>query len=129
MHSVNKVVLVGNRGQLIPKREFGAKLFRALHVGTSTLKSILLLTGRQCREASTGEMCSYFLVLVSVRAAAFCISWRLFIELMLHPDRRALQESSREVINAWISFSASWRDRTFLILAILRRCKHYVVEI
>src|SRR4029434_6842931 len=59
----------------------GSRSFRALYVSRSTLKSILLLTGSQCREASTGEMCSYFLVLVSVRAAAFCISWRLFIEL------------------------------------------------
>ena len=77
MHSGNKVVLVGNRGQLIPKREFGAKLFRALHVGTSTLKSILHLSGSQCGEASTGKICSYFLVLESVRAAACCINWRL----------------------------------------------------
>src|SRR4029434_7409663 len=111
------------------ENEFGARSFRALYVSRSTLKSILLLTGSQCREASTGVMCSYFVVLVSVRAAAFCISWRLFIELMLHPDRRALQQSSREVINAWISFSASWRDRTFLILAILRKWKNDVFEI
>src|SRR4029434_8331904 len=52
------------------------------YVSRSTLKSILLLTGSQCREASTGEMCSYFVVLVSVRAAEFCISWRLFIEYL-----------------------------------------------
>ena len=73
----------------IAMEPFGARSFRALYVSRSTLKSILLLTGSQCREASTGEMCSYVLVLVSVRAAAFCISCRLFIELMLHPDRRA----------------------------------------
>ena len=44
LRSGNKVILVGNRGQLIP---------------WGTLKSILLLTRSQCRQASRSEMCSY----------------------------------------------------------------------
>src|SRR4029434_6615850 len=36
--------------------------FRALYVRRSILKSILLLKGSQCREASTGEICSSFLL-------------------------------------------------------------------
>ena len=54
-------------------REFGARPFRASNVRRSTLKSILLLIGSQCREASTGEICSYFFVLASVQAAALLL--------------------------------------------------------
>ncbi len=35
----------------------------------STLKSILNVTGSQCKDLRTGVMCSYFLVLVRILAA------------------------------------------------------------
>ena len=55
---------------------------------------------------------SSFSSLVCVRAAAFCISWRLFNQSLLHQDGKALQQSSLEVTNAWISFAASRKERT-----------------
>ncbi len=42
----------------------------------SILNSVLYLTGSQCSKASTGEMLSLFLVLVSSWAATFCTSCR-----------------------------------------------------
>ena len=82
MHSGN--LLVGIRGQLI---SWGNLELSHLELRQNTLTSLLLLTGHQCWEASTGETCSYCLVLVSVCVS---ISWRLFNESLVHPDRRTL---------------------------------------
>jgi len=46
---------------------------RALQVSTAILKSIRAATGSQCRSASTGVICSYFEVDVTIRAAVFVV--------------------------------------------------------
>lgn len=61
-------------------------------------------TGSKRREANAGEVQSLFSV--STLAAAFWISWKLFTELLGHPDNKELQKSSIEVTNPWTSFSA-----------------------
>ncbi len=42
----------------------------------STLKSILNVTGSQCKDLRTGVICSDVLVLVSILAAAFSVNVR-----------------------------------------------------
>ena len=69
----------------------GAILLRALKVRRRILNSILDLTGSQCSEANTGDMCSLFFVLVRTRAAAFWTSCRVFNYFLLEPDNKELQ--------------------------------------
>ena len=54
-----------------------------LNVGTNILKSILYLTGSQCRLTKCGEMCSHFCALVIILAALF---WRVYSNELLQTN-------------------------------------------
>ena len=97
------------------------RLLRAIYVRSRILNSVLNFTGSQCREAKTGVIWFLLLVPVSTHAAAFGTSWRLFTDLLGHPDNIELHQSSLEVPNAWTSFSAYFWDRMFLNFIILPR--------
>ena len=91
----------------------GARPFSALNVMRRILKTILYFMGSQWRAARTGVIWSDFLVLETSRAAVFWILCSLEIEHSGKPYSILLQESSREVTKAWISFSQSSCDRYF----------------
>ena len=69
------------------------------------MKIILYFMGSQWRAARTGVIWSDFLVLEASRAAVFWILCSLEREYSGKPYSILLQESSREAIKAWISFS------------------------
>ncbi len=62
-----------------------------LLISTSTLKSILNVTGSQCKDMMTGVMCSDYLVLVRILAAGFWMSWSCLMVLLGRQVRRPLQ--------------------------------------
>ena len=51
------------------------------------------------------------LVLVRSLAVAFCQGWRLVLVELGKPEDTALQSSSLDNINAWMSVSASAADK------------------
>ena len=85
-----------------------------LYVKVKFLHSMRFEMGSQWRDLITGDMCSCFLVLVSILAAVFCICWRRWIWKSGSPYRRALPLSSLEERNAWRTFSAAAVVRNFL---------------
>ncbi len=70
----------------------GPKPLRDLLMSKSTLKSILNVTGSQCKDLRTGVICSDVLVLVRILAAVFwmscsCLLWKAGEETItiIHP--------------------------------------------
>ncbi len=70
----------------------GPRPLRDLFMSKSTLKSILNVTGSQCKDLRTGVICSDFLVLVRILVAAFwmscsCLLWKAGEETVtiIHP--------------------------------------------
>ncbi len=69
----------------------GPRPLRDLFMSKSTLKSILNVTGSQCKNLRTGVICSDVLVLVRIFAAAFWMSCSCLMVFFGRPVRRPLQ--------------------------------------
>ncbi len=69
----------------------GPRPLSDLWTSKSTLKSILNVTGSQCKDLRTGVICSDFLVLVRILAAAFWMSCSCLMVFFGRPVRRPLQ--------------------------------------
>ena len=87
------------------------------------------LIGSQCSCFKTGLIWSYFLVLVTTRAAAFWTFCRRSIKNFGSPYRSELALSSLEVMNACTNFSVSARDRQTLILLMFLRWKKQALQV
>lgn len=87
------------------------------------------LTGSQCSYFKTGLMWSYVLVRVTTRAAAFWKFCKRSIRNLGSPYSSELVLSSLDVMNAWINFSVSARDRQSLILLMFLRWKKQALQV
>ena len=117
--------LPGVYGLSISERYDGASPWSEMKVKISYLYLIRDSTGNQRRDFKTGVMCSYFLVLLTTRTAAFCNLWSLdnWYQCIIYfcwyagmPYRSALPWSSRDLIKACTRHSTESAVRYFLIM-------------
>ena len=79
------------------------------------------ITGSQWRFMRWEVICSSFLVLVTIRAAAFCNLSNFLICLSGNPNNSELLQSSLDDTNAWITLRRDSLVRYFSIFPMFRK--------
>ena len=113
LHSGNEMVLMGFRGQLI-----SCGNLELSHLGLCMSFWNEFYFWQRARQVQVGH--------VHIFSSSKCVSRSVLYKLdtlywVVATTRKA--EHCSSLIKAWISFSASWKDKTFFILAILCRWK------
>ena len=94
---------------LINELYWGAEPCTPWKTESNILNLIRCSMGNQCNDFKIGVIWVYFLVRVTIRAAAFCSLWILASLVWGKLYRSALPKSKRDEINAWTIFSAADR--------------------
>jgi len=79
-----------------------------LYTSYNTIKSILNVTGSQCKGLRTDVICSYFLVLLGILAAAFCMSCNYY-GLFRKASEEAITVIHPAGDKSMNNFSKSWK--------------------